>query len=120
MSCDIRHLLFLLSILGALNIPCLSHTLASFKKSHSAAAFSPHSLFTHSRPSRNTAVPRQDSHCLAPPLQTGTRSLHHIALLTLEVGRTRVTPALHSIRSLNSALGEVFLTGYSMCLPRVG
>lgn len=28
----IRHLLFLLSILGALNILCLSHTLASFKK----------------------------------------------------------------------------------------
>lgn len=37
-------------------------------------------------------MPRQDSHCLAPPLQTRTGSLRHIAPLTLEVGRTRVTP----------------------------
>lgn len=61
-------------------------------------------------------MPRQDSHCSAPPLQTWAGSLHHIALLTLEVGEQEL-PLLHSMESLNSALGGIFLTGCGMCLP---
>lgn len=63
-------------------------------------------------------MPRQDSYCLAPPLQ---RLDLCITLLCSPCrwGEQELV-LLHRMGPLNSALGGVFLTGCGMSLPEVG